>query len=71
LSIFSIWTIWQNLDPENRQNAIWGTHTAQNDPPSANGTLDDMIELGFVAKPARLGDMMGTLSGTPFCYYYV
>ncbi|PYI07973.1 Di-copper centre-containing protein [Aspergillus sclerotiicarbonarius CBS 121057] len=64
-----IWTIWQGLDPANRRNAIWGTHTRSNDPPSANMTLDEMIDFGFISQPLQFADLMSPLSG-PFCYYY-
>ncbi|GAB7351573.1 hypothetical protein MBLNU459_g2196t1 [Dothideomycetes sp. NU459] len=64
------WTIWQNLDLPARQNAINGTSTILNMPPSAEMTLNDTIPFGFVAKDQTLGTLMSTLGG-PFCYYYV
>ncbi|KAK5165792.1 uncharacterized protein LTR77_008715 [Saxophila tyrrhenica] len=64
------WWIWQNQDLENRQNAIAGTLTLNNNPPSRNTTLDDIIELGVNApKGIKIGDAMSTLDG-PFCYIY-
>lgn len=64
------WWIWQNQDLANRQNAIAGTITLNNSPPSRNGTLDDYISLGVNAKDIQIKDAMSTLAG-PFCYIYV
>lgn len=65
-----LWTIWQGLDLPGRQNAISGTSTLANSPPSADMTLDDMIPFGFVAADQRFGDLMNNFGGQ-FCYYYV
>lgn len=63
--------IWQSLSPKDRQNAIAGTRTFLNNPPSANGTLDDLIEFDYAAGPARpIKDLMSTIRG-PFCYVYL
>ncbi|KMU76698.1 hypothetical protein CISG_05841 [Coccidioides immitis RMSCC 3703] len=43
-----VWWIWQNLDLKNRQNAIHGTGTFLNDPPSPDTTLDTMVDLGNI-----------------------
>ena len=64
------WWIWQNQDLKNRQNAIAGTITLNNSPPSRNGTLQDYIYLGVNAPGIQIGDAMNTLAG-PFCYIYV
>jgi tyrosinase len=64
-----IWTTWQGLDPGERRDAIWGTHTLADVPPSANMTLDEMLDFVLIAEPVKFGDLMDTLSG-PFCYYY-
>ncbi|KAL3422255.1 tyrosinase central domain-containing protein [Phlyctema vagabunda] len=61
--------IWQNQDLEARQNAVSGTITLNNNPPSRNGTLEDIIDLNVLADPITIGDAMSTLSG-PFCYIY-
>jgi tyrosinase len=59
------------MDPENRQYALSGTNTMLNTPPSANTTLDDMINLGFAAgSPIAMRDVMSTVAG-PFCYIYL
>ncbi|PWY86789.1 tyrosinase [Aspergillus heteromorphus CBS 117.55] len=64
-----IWTIWQGLDPAKRRNAIWGTHTRADMPPSANMTLDEMLDFGFISTPREFATLMNPLAG-PFCYYY-
>jgi len=64
------WWIWQNQDLATRQNAIAGTITLDNDPPSRNGTLQDYINLGVNAPTVQLKDVMSTLAG-PLCYIYV
>jgi tyrosinase len=66
-----VWWIWQNLDLPNRQDAISGTGTFLNEPPSANTTLDTVVNLGYAAaKPTAMRDLMSTTAG-PFCYVYV
>ncbi|QIW97365.1 hypothetical protein AMS68_002883 [Peltaster fructicola] len=64
-----IWILWQQLDVENRQYAISGTSTLNNDPPSAEMTLNDILPFGFVANDRMFGDLMDTFVG-PFCYRY-
>ncbi|KAF9638021.1 Tyrosinase [Lasiodiplodia theobromae] len=64
-----VWWIWQNLDPTRRTHTIAGTITIENTPPSRNGTLDDLIDLGVNAPAMRLGDALSTVEG-PFCYVY-
>jgi len=65
------WWIWQMMNPADRQNAIAGTNTFLNNPPSANTTLADLVDFGFAAGPPRpLGDLMSTTAG-PFCYVYL
>lgn len=65
------WWIWQNQNLANRQNAIAGTITLNNDPPSRNGTLEDMLNLGYANTDSiTIGDGMSTLAG-PYCYIYV
>lgn len=64
-----VWTIWQNLDINGRQNIISGTSTLANDPPSDPMQLSDMIPFGFVADDQTFGDLMDTFAG-PYCYRY-
>lgn len=66
-----VWWIWQNQDIENRQNAIGGTITFLNRPPSRNGTLEDNLGFAdFMEFPnITNADALNTLAG-PFCYIY-
>jgi tyrosinase len=64
------WWIWQNQDLKNRQNAIAGTITLNNNPPSRNGTLQDIIDMGVNNPGIQIAQAMSTLAG-PFCYIYV
>lgn len=69
-----VWWIWQNLDLPNRQNALAGTLTFANDPPSRNATLDDVVNLDVNNAPGYEGgitlrELMSTMDG-PFCYVY-
>jgi tyrosinase len=66
-----VWWIWQNQDLENRGDAVGDTITLDNEPPSRNGTLDDLIDLGPNANGTiTLRDAMSTTGG-PFCYIYL
>ncbi|KAL0779320.1 hypothetical protein CaCOL14_003804 [Colletotrichum acutatum] len=57
------------LDFANRQD-VFGTRTLQNNPPSANATLDDLIDINPIGGSAKLRDLMSTVGGSPFCYVY-
>lgn len=66
-----VWWIWQSLDRKNRQDAISGTDTFLNNPPSANTTLDTLVDLGYAkGEPMAMRDLMSTTAG-PFCYVYL
>ncbi|KUJ20503.1 Di-copper centre-containing protein [Mollisia scopiformis] len=66
-----LWTLWQAQDPSTRQYALSGTNTMLNQPPSANTTLTDYINLGYAAgSPLQMQDVMSTVAG-PFCYVYI
>lgn len=65
-----MWTIWQALDLTNRQNALSGTGTFLDNPPSPNTTLDTIVELNYAGGVSiKMGDLMSPLAG-PFCYRY-
>ncbi|KAG9193783.1 tyrosinase [Alternaria panax] len=67
------WWIWQQLDKKTRTSGkgIVGTGTFLNEPPSANTTLETVIDLGYAAQPAvTMADVMDTTEG-PFCYIYI
>ncbi|KAK4447279.1 putative tyrosinase [Podospora aff. communis PSN243] len=69
-----VWWIWQNLQPETRTKAIGGTITLFNDPPSREGRLDDLLDMGEVLGDSMvIEEAMSTLgmTGGPFCYVYV
>jgi len=66
-----VWWIWQNLDPWQRTNAISGTGTYLNEPPSANTTLETVINIGYAGgTDIAMSELMSTVAG-PFCYIYV
>ncbi|KXT08118.1 hypothetical protein AC579_6634 [Pseudocercospora musae] len=52
-------------------DAIAGTRTLLNTPPSANETLEDLVDFGFAAGPARpIGNLLSRARG-PFCNVYL
>ncbi|KAF1917038.1 hypothetical protein BDU57DRAFT_557120 [Ampelomyces quisqualis] len=64
------WWTWQNLGPGTRQNAVAGTVTFMNNPPSRNASLADGLDLGYSGvQNITIGKVMDTLAG-PFCYVY-
>ncbi|CAI4219580.1 unnamed protein product [Parascedosporium putredinis] len=65
-----IYWIWQMLDFKNRQG-VHGTATLQNNPPSANVTVEDTIDLSPLAPPVKIKDLMNTVGGSPLCYIYL
>ncbi|KAG7071303.1 tyrosinase [Colletotrichum scovillei] len=69
-----VWWMWQMLSPNARQfadDAVMGTNTFLNSPPSANTTLDEVLEYGYAAgPPIKIRDTMSTLAG-PYCYIYL
>jgi tyrosinase len=64
-----IFWIWQNLDLTNRLFAVGGTHTVFNQPPSANTTLDEYLDMGVLAPALTIRNVSNTMDG-PFCYIY-
>lgn len=67
------WWIWQSLDSKTRtsEKGISGTGTFLNQSPSANTTLDTIVDLGYAAQPAvKMEDLMSTTDG-PMCYIYL
>ncbi|KAM0333771.1 hypothetical protein ACHAPQ_005285 [Fusarium lateritium] len=68
-----VWWIWQMLDPKERvngKNAVQGTNTFLDMPPSANTTVNDSIDVAWIGGERKIKDLMSTLSG-PFCYVYL
>ncbi|KAF2432267.1 Di-copper centre-containing protein [Tothia fuscella] len=66
------WWMWQNyLAPKKRTMEIGLTMTMFDDPPSRNGTLEDVMDFGVIGgRNVRVGDVMSSLKGE-FCYVYV
>lgn len=65
-----IWWTWQNLNPSERTNAIYGTIIISDDTAPAT-KLTDLMALGY-AYPGNISiaDTMSTMGG-PFCYTYI
>lgn len=70
-SIDRAWWIWQNLSWEERKDAINGTSTFLNKPPSEEMTLEDRMDWGVLewGRSRNIGELMSTIDG-PFCYVY-
>lgn len=67
--IDQLYYIWQALHPTEART-ISGTITLNNSPPSRNGTLDDLMNVGYVTEGSlSIRDALSTLDG-PFCYIY-
>lgn len=65
-----IYWIWQMLDFQNRQG-VHGTNTLQNNPPSDDTTVEDLVDVGPLADPVKIKDLMNTVGGSPLCYVYL
>ncbi len=67
-----VWWIWQMQDLKRRRLDLSHTLTFNNDPPSRNGTLDDVSGLGVLAPEVKLRELMSTMGGVGgmFCYVY-
>jgi tyrosinase len=66
-----LWTIWQAQDYDTRTDAMDGTETLLNLPPSANVTLDTKLKMGVAAGgDVRVGDTTSAIDGPYFCYMY-
>ncbi|KAI0023881.1 hypothetical protein F4780DRAFT_769121 [Xylariomycetidae sp. FL0641] len=68
-NIDRMYFIWQNLDFENRQTMA-GTITMMNQPPSRNGTLEDVLDITPVGEAYKFGQLLDTVGGDPFCFVY-
>jgi len=64
-----VWSVWQYLDIEQRQNEIAGTSTLDNSPASPVMSLSDSLDFGLVGGNQVFGDLMSTYEGR-FCYRY-
>ncbi|KAI1468299.1 Di-copper centre-containing protein [Daldinia caldariorum] len=65
-----VWWTWQSLDYSNRRDAVSGTGTFLNSPPSPDTTLDDIVDLGYAGGgQITMRELMSIQDG-PFCYTY-
>ncbi|KAK5651116.1 hypothetical protein OQA88_13255 [Cercophora sp. LCS_1] len=64
-----VYWIWQMLDSQNRQN-LYGTNTFLDFPPSANTTVEDLLDVSPIAPSVKIKDVMNTVGG-PLCYVYI
>ncbi|KAF2642114.1 Di-copper centre-containing protein [Massarina eburnea CBS 473.64] len=64
-----IWSLWQGLNQTVRTKEVTDTLTIHNLIPSANGTLDTPVDMGFLADARTIGDLSSSIDG-PFCYIY-
>ncbi|KAK8013273.1 hypothetical protein PG991_009544 [Apiospora marii] len=65
-----VWWTWQMMDFPGRQNQVAGTNTFLNQPPSANTTLDTVIDLFYAGGgPITMRELTSIHDG-PFCYTY-
>jgi len=39
--------------------------------PSANTTVEDIIDISPLAPPIKIKDLMNTVGGSPLCYVYL
>jgi len=65
-----VYWLWQALHRE-QAGTIAGTITLNNNPPSRNTTLEDLVQTNYLdVEPTRIGDLIDTLGNTPLCYIY-
>lgn len=52
---------------------VFGTNTLLNQPPSANTTVEDTVDVGHIAGPMKIKNLMSTMGGggSPLCYVYL
>ena len=65
-----VYWLWQALHKE-KANTVAGTITLNNNPPSRNTTLEDLIQMNYLSVEATpIGDLTDTLGAKPLCYIY-
>ena len=65
-----IWTLWQGQDYATRGQALDGTVTTFNDPPSENATLSTILHMGGSAGgDIPISQTMSAI-GNEYCYVY-
>lgn len=65
-----LYWIWQILHPA-EAGKVNGTITFRNNPPSREGTVDDLLDVGRLGPAVPIRDVLDTLGGAPLCYIYV
>lgn len=67
-----VWALWQSFDAPARtygDNALYGTVTTKNIPPSENATMDTLLEWGPLGPAKTVREMMAVGRGE-MCYKY-
>ncbi|KAF7857108.1 uncharacterized protein EAF02_011341 [Botrytis sinoallii] len=64
-----VWTLWAAQNQTVRTKEVSDTLTIKNEPPSANGTLDTTLGLGYNGGTKTIGELSSTINGI-FCYIY-
>ncbi|KAM0124116.1 hypothetical protein ACHAO1_011136 [Botrytis cinerea] len=64
-----VWTLWAAQNQTVRTKEVSDTLTIKNEPPSANGTLDTTLNLGYNGGTKTIGELSSTIDGI-FCYIY-
>ncbi|KAK8912748.1 Tyrosinase-like protein orsC [Metarhizium anisopliae] len=64
-----VWAIWQSRDPRNRRDALSGTVTFENYPPSENVTLDHTLRIDVSGDFVKIKQVMSTTENI-LCYIY-
>jgi tyrosinase len=66
-----LYWIWQALHL-NQAGTIAGTITLNNNPPSRQTSLDDVIQTNYLnLDPLAIKDLLSTIDDEPFCYIYL
>ena len=65
-----LYWIWQVLHPA-EANAVNGTITFRNNPPSRNGTVEDLLDMGKLGPAVQIKDVLSTMGAGPLCYIYL
>jgi tyrosinase len=66
-----VYWLWQALHL-NQAGTIAGTITLNNKPAGRATSLDDVIQTNFLNMETRkIGDLLSTIDGDPFCYIYL
>ncbi|KAK5659989.1 hypothetical protein OQA88_13455 [Cercophora sp. LCS_1] len=64
-----VWAIWQGQNLAERVNAVWGTQTSGNFPPSDNVTLTTQVNFGIIGPSKPLKEVVSTVD-YDHCYIY-